>query len=153
MAWFSRKPFSRKPAPPLPADHETAEAMRRLAETFISGAAVEGWHFGWDHAEALRLDEACEAFLRSDPPADVRHSMIMAMGAYLGEQMVRVGGGYWAYDAKERAAVVEMPNRLRAYPHNKVAKRLERGPEHSLAEFYQYALSGQLSPGSKLTQV
>src|SRR5262245_19410630 len=104
MGWSSRKPI-----PLFSPDEETAAAMRSLAEKFLSGGAAEGWHFGWDPAEAARLDEACDAFLRTNPPAEIRHSMIMAMGAYLGELMVRFGGGYWAYDAKERAAVVEMP--------------------------------------------
>lgn len=131
-----------------PSDAQTSEAMRRLAEAFVKGAAAEGEPFGWESTEASRLDEICDAFLVSDPPADYRHSMIMSMGAYLGELLVRHGGGRWAFDRADSAAVVEMPNGLRAYPHNKVAKRLEHGPEHSLFQFYWYGLTRETPPGT-----
>ncbi|GAA1362054.1 hypothetical protein [Catellatospora chokoriensis] len=129
-----------------PSDEETAEAMRNLADAFVRGAAAEGTPFGWEPDEASRLDDICDAFLASDPPAAHRHSMIMSMGAYLGELMVRHGGGRWAFDAQEEAAVVEMPNGLRAFPHNKVAKRLDHGREHNLFAFYWYGLTRQTPP-------
>ena len=146
MGWFSRRRN-----PDVIDDVQVAEMMRNLAEKFISGSAAEGWHFNWDCAEVSRLDEGCDAFVGTSPPPEIRHSMIMAMGAYLGELMVRCGGGHWSYDTQERAAVVVMPNGLKAYPHNKVAKRIERGPEHSLFEFYRYSLTRELTPDSKLT--
>lgn len=80
--------------------------MRRLAERFVqyahegfsagilTGSAEQGEPFGWESTEAARLDGICEDFLDSDPPPsdEVRHSMIMSMGAYLGELLVRHGG-------------------------------------------------------------
>jgi hypothetical protein len=122
--------------------------MLRLAEAFVIGSAEEGEHFGWDSTEASRLDSVCEEFLRGNPPEDVRHSMVLAMGSYLGELMVRNGHGRWAYDATLREAVVEMPNGLVGYPHSKVAKRLDLGPEHNLFQFYWYSLTRDLPPGS-----
>jgi hypothetical protein len=126
--------------------------MHKLADAFISGAAADGWHFGWDGAEVSRLDEYCDDFSSAPPPSEIQHSVILAMGAYLGELMVRCGGGRWTYDTNERAAVVAMPNELRAYPHNKVAKRIEFGPTHSLAPYYHYGLTRELPSGSKLTE-
>lgn len=76
--------------------------------------------------------------------------MIMSMGAYLGELLVRYGGGRWAFDPGASAAVVEMPNGLRGYLHNKVAKRLEQGSEHSLFQFYWYALTKETLPGTNV---
>jgi hypothetical protein len=133
-----------------PTDAETADAMRGLAEAFVKGSAEEGDPFGWESTEASRLDDVCDVFLANDPPADYRHSMIMSMGAYLGELLVRHGGGRWAFDRKESAAVVEMPNGLRAYPHNKVAKRLAHGPEHNLFQFYWFGLTRQAPPGTNV---
>ncbi|WP_155372509.1 hypothetical protein [Catellatospora vulcania] len=124
--------------------------MRALAEAFVQGAAEEGEAFGWESVEASRLDSLCGAFLNSRPSADVQHSMIMAMGAYLGELMVRNGGGRWRYDSRHREAVVEMPNGLHGYPHTKVAKRLTVGPEHDLFQFYWYALTRDTPPGSQI---
>jgi hypothetical protein len=147
--------LSRRPKPAGVSDvpdAEVAASMRGLAEAFIEGSAEEGEQFGWDSTEASRLDEVCEAFLRGDPPPDVRHSMVMALGAYLGELMVRNGQGHWSHDANLEQPVVEMPNGLRGYPLNKVAKRLEQGPEHNLFQFYWYALTGDVPPGSQIRQ-
>jgi hypothetical protein len=147
MGWFSRN----KQADVMD-DAEVAGQMRKLADAFIAGAATEEWHFGWDGDEVSRLDEYCDLFSADEPPAEIQHSMILAMGAYLGELMVRCGGGRWTYDPTERAAAVDMPNALRAYPHSKVAKRIELGPEHSLAPYYHYSLTRELPSGSKLTE-
>ncbi|MDQ7905288.1 hypothetical protein RB614_12205 [Phytohabitans sp. ZYX-F-186] len=72
-----------------PTDAETAETMLGLAEAFRAGAAEEGEPFGWESTEASRLDDVCDAFLANRPPADYRRSMIMSIGAYLGELLVR----------------------------------------------------------------
>jgi hypothetical protein len=132
--------------PTDPTDAETAEVMRDLAEGFRTGSAAEGVALGWESAEAGRLDGICDAFLASDPPAEYRHSMVMSMGAYLGELLVRHGDGRWAFDQAMGAAVVEMPNGLIAHPHNKVAKRLEFGAEHNLFQFYWYGLTKEEAP-------
>lgn len=133
-----------------PSDAETAQVMRGLAEAFVKASATEGWPLGWESAEASRLDDICDAFLATDPPAAYRHSMIMSLGAFLGELMVRHGGGRWAYDPRENAAVVEMPNGLRGFPHNKVAKRLDHGREHDLFTFYRYGLTRETAPGTTI---
>jgi hypothetical protein len=130
-------------------DAEVADHMRKLADAFISGAAADGWHFGWDSDEVSRLDEYCDVIRSDNPPTEIMHNVILAIGAYLGELMVRCGGGRWTYDS---AAAVDMPNQLRAYPLNKAAKRVELGDEHSLVPYYHYSLTRELSPGSKLTE-
>lgn len=147
MGWFSRRKQE-----DVIEDAEVASQMRKLADAFISGAAADGWHFSWDDAEVSRLDEYCDIFSGDNPPPEMQHSVVLAMGAFLGELMVRCGGGRWTYDPKERAAAVDMPNELRAYPHNKVAKRVELGAEHSLAPYYHYGLTRELPSGSKLTE-
>ncbi|MBO0867569.1 MAG: hypothetical protein J2P15_03305 [Micromonosporaceae bacterium] len=126
--------------------------MRRLAETFIAGMDAEGEHFTWDSTEAARLDDVCDMLLSTDPPEPVRHSMIMTMGAYLGELMVRHGNGRWSYDADLSEAVVDMPNGLVGYPLSKVAKRIHRGPEHNLFQFYWYALTRDVPPGVQVRE-
>jgi hypothetical protein len=147
MGWFTR----RKQAYVMD-DAEVAREMCKLADGFIVAAAADDWHFGWDGNEVSRLDAYCDLFISDKAPPEIQHSVIMTMGAYLGELMVRCGGGHWTYDPKERAAVIEMPNGLRAYPHNKVAKRIEYGAEQSLAPYYHYGLTRELLPGSELTE-
>jgi hypothetical protein len=67
--------------------------------------------------------------------------------------MFRHGGGRWSYDPELRAAVVEMPNGLVGYPHNKVAKRLDQGAEHNLFQSYWYAVTRDLPPGSQVREL
>jgi hypothetical protein len=144
MGWFSR----RHP-PQVVDDADVANEMRRLAEEFIKGLAVDGWHFTWDAAQVSLLDELCDAFMRDDPPSELQHTMIMGMGSYLGELLVRCGSR-WSYDVEQRAATVEMPNGLVAYPHSRIAKRLEFGPEYSLPPYLQYALTREIPLGSQI---
>jgi hypothetical protein len=42
--------------------------------------------------------------------------MSLVMGAYLGELIVRIGGGRWTYDQQARAAAVETPAGYRVFP-------------------------------------
>lgn len=120
--------------------------MRRLAQIFVEGLAEEGEVFGWEASEALRLDGLCERFLASQPEAEVRNSMTVSMGAYLGELLVRNADGRWRFDDHLDAAVVDLPNGLVAFPMNKVHKRLDLGAAHNLADFYRYSITRQALP-------
>lgn len=44
--------------------------------------------------------------------------------------------------------MVDLPNGLVAYPHNKVAKRMNVGVEHDLLQFYWYSLPRDVPPGT-----
>ncbi|MBB5872450.1 hypothetical protein F4553_005884 [Allocatelliglobosispora scoriae] len=125
----------------MPTQTEVAGTMQLMAEAFIRASADEGAKLGWEADDASRLDGICDAFLRSNPPEDVQNSMVMAMGAYLGELLVRTGGGQWTYDADQQEAAVIMPNGTHGYPHSKVAKRLYLGAEHDLLDFYERSLA------------
>lgn len=120
---------------------ETALVMPQLAAIFIAGMATDaGIELGWDGHGAAELDGLCDAFLRTRPSRKVKHSMVMAMGAYLGELIVRVSEGRWGYDADLREAVIETPDGLQGWPHTKVSKRFEQGERHSLFQYYRYAV-------------
>lgn len=127
-----------------PSDVETAEVMRELAEAFREVAAEQGETLGWETREASKLDALCDRFLATDPSAGLRHSMVMAMGAYLGELMVRHGGGRWGYGSGDRKAVVVLANGLVCHPHDEVAQRLDLGPQLDLGFYFHYALAGRM---------
>jgi hypothetical protein len=57
-----------------------------LAEIFVDGSAAEGQVLGWDAGSALCLDELCRMFLASSPADAVVRTMVLTMGAYLGER-------------------------------------------------------------------
>jgi len=132
----------------IPTDEQVAEHMLAFAQMFVDGTAAEGRTFDWSAGSAQWLDGLCDSFLAADPDQDVIAGMILTMGSYLGELIVRNGGGRWTYDAEAGAAAVDLPFRQRCFPHNKVGKRLSRGPVHSLRLFYYIAVTGDLTLGT-----
>jgi hypothetical protein len=132
----------------IPTDEQVAEHMLAFAQIFVDGTAAEGRTSDWDTGSARRLDDLCEAFLAGDPTEDAVQSMVLTMGAYLGDLIVRHGGGRWTYDAEAGAAGIDLPFGQRCFPHNKVAKRMSRGPAHSLRLFYYVAVTGDLTLGT-----
>ncbi|PRX47576.1 hypothetical protein B0I33_105155 [Prauserella shujinwangii] len=127
---------------------DMASAMRDRAGSFVAAQAAAGRSFTWEPAEVSRLDGVIEAFVRAEPDSAAEHDMVMSMGSYLGELLVAQAGGRWSYDQESSAATVLLPNGLVAYPHNKVAKRLHHGGDHSLFSYFWYATTRQLLPGS-----
>jgi hypothetical protein len=132
----------------IPTDEQVAEHMLALAQIFVNGTAAEGRTFDWGAGSAPLLDGLCEAFLAGDPSQDAVQSMVLSMGAYLGELIVRHGAGRWTYDAQAGAAGIDLAFRQRCFPHHRVGKRLSRGPTHSLRLFYYIAVTGDLTLGT-----
>jgi hypothetical protein len=134
--------------PEIPPDDQVAEHMLAFARIFVDGTAAEGRTFDWDASSAQRLDGLCETFLAGTPSAEAVQSMVLSMGSYLGELIVRHGTGVWAYDADAGAAGIDLPFGQRCFPHHKVGMRLSRGPAHSLRLFYYIAVTGDLALGT-----
>jgi hypothetical protein len=133
---------------PPPSDAETAEYMRNLAELFVEHTREDGYSFDWDPAFIHHLDNYCSEFAAAKPPAAVTHSIIMSAGAYLGEIIVRNSAWTWVYCTVHDKAGVESPEGLVGYPHDKVAKRIQHGPQHDLEAFFKYAVTGEVPHGS-----
>lgn len=144
---WNRSGMSSDTTEEIPSDEDVAADMEAFAQIFVDGAAAEGQEFGWDAASAGRLDGLCEAFLASRPDEDAIQSMVLAMGSYLGELVVRNGHGHWTYDTRAAAAGVDVPSRKRCFPHSRVGQRLTIGAAHSLRLFYQIAVTGPILPG------
>jgi hypothetical protein len=132
----------------IPPDKQVAEHMLAFARIFVDGAAAEGRAFGWDASSAQRLDGLCDTFLAGVPSQEAVQSMVLSMGSYLGELIVRHGTGGWTYDAVAGAAGIDLPFGQRCFPHHKVGRRLARGPAHSLRLFYYIAVTGDLTLGT-----
>ena len=132
----------------LPFDDDTiARSMSTMAEAFVSGAAAEGHHFDYSPENAARLDSWIDRFVAGSPSNDMVHHVIISSGAYIGELIVRNGGGNWTFDLQQGAAAIDSATGLRCFPLNKAAKRITVGPEHSIAQFVQVSLSGEVPPG------
>lgn len=132
----------------IPSDEQVAEHMLAFAQMFVDGAAAEARNFDWEAGSAQSLDGLCESFLAAGPSQDVVESMVLTMGSYLGELIVRHGGGRWTYDPDAGTAAIDLPFGQRCFPHNRVDKRLSRGSAHSLRLFYYIAVTGDLTLGT-----
>jgi hypothetical protein len=132
-----------------PGDDGISEDMAGLADAFVRGSAEEGHHLNFAVGNASRLDALVDLFRGTEPHADVVHSMVLSMGAYVGELIVRNGGGSWTYQQEWGAPAVQLASGSLCFPLNKVAKRISIGPEHSIAQFVEVALSGAVPPEAR----
>jgi hypothetical protein len=133
-----------------PTDAEMADSMLRWAEVFrATTAELTGVQLGWTEADARRLDELADQYVATSPPEDARQSLVLSLGAYLGELIVRNGKARWCYDEGQQAPAIENVEG-RGFPHNKVVKRLNGGAEHRLWPFYAYLVRGELTDGTAL---
>jgi hypothetical protein len=137
-------------------DEAVAAQMAQMAKNFVAGLAEDGIELDYDASWANRLDEICDAYLASGPSPDGVRLMAIAMGAYLGELLVREGAGVWvsASTARTKAGQQEsvavlLTSGLAAFPLTKVNKRLTVGSEHSLQQFFEVSKAGQLPPGTR----
>lgn len=120
--------------------------MARFADIFVRGSAEDGQTFSYDICEAGRLDDLADLYLRGGPDADGVHSMTVAMGAFVGEIIVRAGLGAWERGSPETGPGLRLWSGLQCFPLTKVSKRLTVGAEHSIAQFVAVARSGSPSP-------
>lgn len=120
-------------------DETVARDMAEFAEVFLEGAEEDDFPLDYTAGSADRLDVLAGMFCAGEPAEDTRNSMVMSMGAYLGELLVRTAGGRWVHDADQRMAAVELPGGERVLPHRAVHARLTGGPEAGLAGFYRSA--------------
>jgi hypothetical protein len=92
--------------------------------------------------------------LRKDQKFEDLQTLLFSMGCYVGEVLVRRGGGRWCLAAESGMAgvasspiVVRMPDGRGCNPVGKVYKRFKDGPADSLAGFFQ--LMTQATPGPR----
>jgi ribosomal protein L27 len=121
-----------------------AAMMRLAAEAFVKSAGSNGvtW-LDYSPESAIRLDGLIDEWWPASPPKDTYESMVPAMGAYLGEVLVRQTGGHWIRDPKEGYGV-EFKGHV-VFPLVKVSTRFELGPEQAIAQFYVEISSQWLS--------
>ncbi|REE97156.1 hypothetical protein [Thermomonospora umbrina] len=143
----------RSGGPHRPSDAEIAAQQRTLAGTFVDqvGEAF-GLAIGWTEEDAQLLDGLCDILVSEHPTESTLQTNAQVMGAYLGELIVRNGGGRWGWDVAYRSSAVLTRFGTTGFPHNRVYKRLTQGVEHSLWAFYQCSVTGSGPPGSTISE-
>ena len=131
-SWFSQPVAA-------PTSDGVAE-MHTVAEVFVATAKGAGamW-VDYSPESVLRLDDFIDDGWGAKPRRGTYEALIPTIGAYVGEVLVAQTGARWIR-TEDGAIAVEL-GRLVMYPMNKVAKRFERGREHSIAHFYREIVS------------
>jgi len=137
-------------------DEAVAAQMAQMANNFVAGLAEDGIELDYAASWARHLDEICDAYLATGPSPNGVRLMAIAMGAYLGELLVREGAGVWARAltarteaGQQESVAVLLTSGLAAFPFTKVNKRLTVGSEHNLQQFFEVSKAGQLPPGAR----
>lgn len=112
MRFFKR---AERPDSGPPSDEKIAAQMRSLAQVFVDGMAAQGETLAWDTASALRLDGLCAEFVTGKPDNETLPYLTAAMGAYLGELVVRNGRGRWSTARRPRRLRSNSPTACSAF--------------------------------------
>jgi hypothetical protein len=116
--------------------HSAAEAFVRVAKAF--GA---DW-LDYSPDSVMRLDDFIDEAWGHYPRKGACESLIPSMGAYIGEALIRQTGAHWV---RQPDGTFGVELRGVAFPMSKVAKRFDRGLEHSIGHFYREITSHWLS--------
>jgi len=125
----------------LEAEKKAAAMMQQAAEAFVGPAKANGaaW-LDYSPASVMLLDELVSAWWAPTPEKGTYESMIPAMGAYVGEVLVREAGGRWIRDPGEGYAI-DLNGRV-VFPMKQIAGRFELGASQSIGRFYSEASGG-----------
>lgn len=114
------------------------ETQRKIAELFVDTARdIGGLALDYSEASVAELDGWVDRLWDPNGPTPTENQLdsnTKLIGAYLGEIMIRHGGGWWVWNPEPRQPVVETNGRI-AMVLNKVYKRQVNGPADSLADF------------------
>ena len=137
-AWM---PEVGKPENADPDDYESI--MRFSADAFVRSAKITGtmW-LDYSPESVMRLDDWISEQWPPRPRKGTYESMVPSIGAYVGEVLIRQTGAHWVKSTKDGFGV-ELQDV--AWPMNKVAKRFELGPDHSIGHFYREIAAHWLS--------
>jgi hypothetical protein len=114
-----------------------AEEYRAAAENVVS-------HLREDLGVELKYDEESIEWLdgyinriRTQLDKEALPGLAAALGAYVGETIIRTYGGAWAYFDQTEQWGIRFDNGDGAFPISKVYKQLEEGEFDSVLSFYR----------------
>jgi len=119
--------------------HWTPGDFEREAREFCELARHDyGLELDYTPATMKELEELLAAHF-APGSADDNPALIVSMGCYVGEVIVRSFGGAWRADEElfhSPAVVIEGKLQTRTFPLSRVWRRFEYGAKHSLVDYY-----------------
>lgn len=116
-----------------PADFE-----REAAEFLLLAQSDYGLDLDYTPDTLRQLEEVLEERF-AQGSADENAALIVSMGCYVGEVLVRTFGGRWSADEEffhSPAVVIEGRLQTHTFPLSRVWRRFEYGSQHSLVDYY-----------------
>lgn len=116
----------------------TGDFRREAAEFCALARESYGLDLDYSPGTLHQLDQLIDAKFGAQS-ADDNPALIVAMGCYVGEVIVRAHGGGWRADEElfhSPAVVIEGKLQTRTFPLSRVWKRFEYGREQSLEAYY-----------------
>jgi hypothetical protein len=114
------------------------------ADIAESARKIDGSNLDYAPASLALVDDIIEGFRGEGMASSQVGETLFGFGCYVGEVFVRNAGGQWRRteetpmrDFAGHAFVIQLPSGTYCNPLAKVFKRLDNGPEDSLAYFYQ----------------
>ena len=122
---------------------EDMEANARNAVELAKTRFQATLDFGIDSLQVLEtLFDRVEYAMPDPESKETLGLLTRLLGSYLGEVIRRKHGGEWIiWTDKHGKTMALQVGDATIFTHNKVKKRLERGPEHNISKYYQEVLS------------
>ncbi len=95
-----------------------------------------GERLSYQKSDLARLDSVIDKAWGENLPENI-DGLVLTFGAYFGETLRRLRGGYWDFDAERGYCLHDVGGIATVYPFEKVSKRFKDSKEHSLALFYK----------------
>ena len=130
----------------MPVDTKLAEDMEANARNAVELAKTRfqaTLDFGIDSLQVLEtLFDRVEYAMPEPESSETLGLLTRLLGSYLGEVIRRKHGGEWIiWTDKHGKTMALQVGDATIFTHNKVKKRLERGPEHNIWKYYQEVLT------------
>ncbi len=130
----------------MPVDTKLAEDMEANARNAVELAKTRfqaTLDFGIDSLQVLEtLFDRVEYAMPDPESKETLGLLTRLLGSYLGEVIRRKHGGEWIiWTDKHGKTMALQVGDATVFTHNKVKKRLERGPTHNIWTYYQEVLS------------
>lgn len=106
--------------------------MHQLAGDFAEEMVARGYALDFSEESAAELERVVRQVCKDTDP---RSETAQAIGAYLGELIVRNRGGRWVELGDSFG--VDLPDGARAMPLDVVADRLRSGPAQDLGAYFR----------------
>ena len=132
------------------------ENAKKFADGFVgSTQKMTGVTLDYSPGSVIAVEMIIDAMIRDKAPIHQMTDTFFSMGCYIGEVFVRNGYGQWVATHStpmktfsSAPFILQLSATAYCNPIDKVAKRVENGPEDSLAQFVE-TFSAKARPMSK----